>query len=125
MLFTVGEEGGHPRRDWRCCGSYMSVIAAVVVCARFCVIYSTRVVVARESSASKTSARMLYFCGGQTTTMVPVTRFVPLSDLPVLLGEDPDVRSVLFEDVFLHVPFLPSLILRRKQLVRSLRVCLL
>ena len=105
----------------------MSVIAAVVVCARVCcVIYSTRVVVvARESSASKTSARMLYFCGGQTTTMVPVTRFVPLSDLPVLLGGDPDVRSVLFEDVFLHVPFLPSLISRRKQLVRSLRVCLL
>ena len=48
--------------------------------------------------------------------MVPVTRFA-LSDLPVvLLGGDPDVRGVwvpLFEDVPLHIPFLPSLLSRR------------
>ena len=44
--------------------------------------------------------------------MAPVTRFATLSDLPVVLGGDPDVRSVwvpLFEDVpkpsqFLMIP---------------------
>ena len=30
---------------------------------------------------------MLYFYGGQTSIMVPITRFVPLSDLLVSLGE--------------------------------------
>jgi hypothetical protein len=44
--------------------------------------------------------------------MVPVTRFAPLSDLLVLLWGDPVERSVwvpVFEDVPLHIPFLPSI----------------
>ena len=70
---------------------------------------------ARASSSSivgQASARWLYFCGGHTSIMVPLTRFA-LSDLPVLLGGDLDVRSVwvpLFEDVPEPSPFLPSLI---------------
>ena len=74
----------------------------------------------------RASAHWLYFCGGQTSLMVPVTRFAPLSDLPVLLGGDPDVRSVwvpLFEDVPFHIPFLPSL-LSRRDLVRPSRECM-
>ena len=73
----------------------------------------------------RASAHWLHFCGGQTSIMVPVTRFA-LSDLPVvLLGGDPDVRGVwvpLFEDVPLHIPVLPSL-LSRRDLVTTSREC--
>ena len=71
---------------------------------------------------TKVSARWLHCCGGQTSLMVLVTRFAPLSSLPVLLGRDPDVRSVwipLFEDIPLHIPFLPSLPSRRDLVTAS------
>ena len=74
---------------------------------------------------TKVSARWLHCCGVQTSLMVLVTRFAPLSDLPVLLGGDPDLRGVwvpLFEDVPLHIPFLSSLPSRR-DLVTAPREC--
>ena len=77
---------------------------ATVVGAPVSVVYST-LVHAQQSLLVALLWRTDYYYG-------TVTRLAPLSDLPVLLGGDPDVRSVLvplFEDVPLHIPFLPSL----------------
>ena len=82
----------------------------------------TYTLLASSGARTKFYARWLHFCGGQTSLIVLVTCFAPLSDFPVLLGRDPDVRSVwipLFEDIPLHIPFLPSLPSRRDLVTAS------